>query len=163
LPAKHLNTLYKALVLPRISYCDVVWGNCSKKLQERVERLQNRAGRAILKVPVRTPTCMIRDKLGLKSLYHRRRDNLSLAVYKCLAGNVPVSLHGIFTTVKNNHKYSTRGSTNGNIALKVKPRTEAGRRTFIFRGTQVWNSLHTNSKNPFPVSTTSFKNRIQFI
>lgn len=158
LSAEYLNKLYKALILPRTSYCDVVCGNCNKKLQDRIEPLQNRAGRAILKVPVRTPSSLIRDKLGWNSLYHRRRNNLCLAVYKCLSGNVPESLHGIFTTLRNKHTLNTRGCTNGNISLIVKPRTEAGRRTFIFRGTQIWNALPANTKNHFQLAYQISKN-----
>ncbi|XP_072048316.1 scavenger receptor cysteine-rich domain-containing protein DMBT1-like [Amphiura filiformis] len=78
-----------ALVLPRLSYWDIVWGICNFTLQKRIERLQNRAGRAILKVPVRTPSSFIRDWLGWKRPSDRRHDNLCITVLKCLAGLVP--------------------------------------------------------------------------
>ena len=152
-----MNTIYKALILPRLTYCDAVWGNCSSTLCDRVERLQNRAGRAILKVPVRTPSYLIRERLKWKSLTNLRHDNLCLLVYKCVAGFVPQYLQTSFTFVKNTHQYSTRGSAQGNIALNFKPRTESGRRAFFFRGAKAWNSLDEKLKSPLPSSTKTFK------
>ena len=159
LSADQLNTIYKALVLPRLSYCDIVWGNCNYTLQNRIERLQNRAGRAILRVPVRTPSSFIRDRLGWKLLSDRRHDNLCITVFKCLAGLVPEGLNDVFTLIRNNHGHNTRGSSHGNIALNFKPRTEAGRRSFLFRGAKAWNSLQSDLKYPIPTSTSIFKNR----
>ena len=52
LATDQLNTSYKALALPHLSYHDVTWGNCNDNLQTKIDQLQKRAGRAILKVPV---------------------------------------------------------------------------------------------------------------
>ena len=43
---KHLTlkkrmVLYNAVVLPHLDYCSVVWANCTKKLQTRLEKLLN--------------------------------------------------------------------------------------------------------------------------
>lgn len=159
LSVEHLNIVYKALVLPRLSYCDVVWGNCNQMLCDKVERLQNRAGRAILKVPVRTSSNLIRTKLGWKPLCDRRKDNLCITMFKCISGLVPEALQNYFSFIKNRHSHFTRGSAQGNIAVSFKPRTEAGRRSFLFRGVKAWNLISANVKCPLPVSTSSFKNK----
>ena len=52
LSQESLKILHNSILLPRIDYCDVVWGNCSKYLRDRIERLQTRSARAILRVPV---------------------------------------------------------------------------------------------------------------
>ena len=54
LSQESFKIVYNSILLPRIYYCDVVWGNCSKYLRDRIERLQTRSARAILRVPVRT-------------------------------------------------------------------------------------------------------------
>ena len=159
LATDQLNTIYKELVLPRLSYCDVVWGNCNGTLQTKIERLQKRAGRAILKVPVRTPSSILLDKLNWTLLSDRRRRNLHIAVYKCLAKLVPQGLQNYFTLVQNKHGHQTRGSSNGNISLSFKPNTEAGRRTFLFRGGKAWNDLPTETKTPLPICAAVFKSR----
>ena len=157
LATTHMNTIYKAIILPRLTYCDTVWGNCSSTLCTRIERLQNRAGRAILKVPVRTSSQLIRERLDWKSLSDLRYEHLCVLVYKCVAGFVPQYLQATFSSVKNYHSYKTRGSTQGNMALNLKPRTEAGRRTFLFRGAKAWNALDAQLKTPLPVSAATFK------
>jgi hypothetical protein len=158
-----MNTVYKSLVLPRLSYCDVVWGNCNQMLCDKVERLQNRAGRAILKVPVRTSSSLIREKLGWKPLCNRRKDTLCFAMFKCISGIVPEALQNYFTIIKNRHGHFTRGSAQGNIALTYKPRIEAGRRSFLFRGAKAWNSISANVKYPLPDSIYSFKNNYYLV
>ena len=134
-----------------------MWGNCSSTLCTRIERLQNRAGRAILKVPVRTSSQLIRERLDWKSLSDLRYEHLCVLVYKCVAGFVPQYLQATFSSVKNYHSYETRSSTQGNMALNLKPRTEAGRRTFLFRGAKAWNALDAQLKTPLPVSAATFK------
>ena len=52
--SKHLTlktrmVLYNAVVLPHLEYCSVVWANCTKKLQTRLERLQNYGMRVIVR------------------------------------------------------------------------------------------------------------------
>ncbi|KAI8487001.1 hypothetical protein Bbelb_352610 [Branchiostoma belcheri] len=41
--------LYKAIVLPILEYCDVIWDNSSSTLKRRLQILQNRAARIILR------------------------------------------------------------------------------------------------------------------
>jgi len=161
LSADHLNTIYKALVLPRLSYCDVVWGNCNLALQDKMERLQNRAGRAILKVPVRTSSSLVRDKLGWIELADRRHNNLCITVFKCLADLVPKSLKNTFSLVRDSHDYKTRGSSHGNISLdSFDPKSGAFKRSFLFRGAVAWNSLSTALKSPLPPSVAVFKRKL---
>ena len=35
-------------ILPHLDYCCVIWGNCSRSLEEKKVRFQKRAGRLIL-------------------------------------------------------------------------------------------------------------------
>jgi hypothetical protein len=42
-----LKTIYSAFVLPYFDYCALVWDNCSKTLQNKLQKLQNKAGRII--------------------------------------------------------------------------------------------------------------------
>ena len=47
LPFEILLNVYNFLVQPHFDYCNVVWGNCSKNLSSKLQRLQNRAARVI--------------------------------------------------------------------------------------------------------------------
>ena len=42
-----LKTIYSAFVLPHFDYCALVRHNCSKALQNKLQKLQNKAGRII--------------------------------------------------------------------------------------------------------------------
>ena len=41
-----LKTIYSAFVLPHFDNCALVWNNCSKTLQNKLQKLQNKAGRS---------------------------------------------------------------------------------------------------------------------
>ena len=45
-----LNTIYKIVILPHFDYGDVVWQSASKKYLFPLQKLQNRAGRIVMKV-----------------------------------------------------------------------------------------------------------------
>ena len=49
LPLKILVDLYNAMILPHLSYCNIVWGNCATYLLQKLFLLQKRAIRAITK------------------------------------------------------------------------------------------------------------------
>ena len=49
----------------------------------------------------------------LPLLSDRRRKNLGIAVFRCLAGFSPQDLQNYFILVSNNHVHKTRGSLNG--------------------------------------------------
>ena len=42
-----LLNVYNSLVQPDFDYCNVVWGNCSKNLCSKLQKLQNRAARVL--------------------------------------------------------------------------------------------------------------------
>ena len=46
-PSATLHLIYKALIQPHFDYCNVVWGNCSMKLADKLQKLQNRAPRTL--------------------------------------------------------------------------------------------------------------------
>ena len=61
-------------------------------------------------------------------------------MFKFLNGLLPPSLKDAFCLVKNTHKNSTRGSVTNKLSLP-KVRTDFFKRTFLFNGPSVWNSL----------------------
>ena len=44
------NRLYKAMVLPVLDYCDAVWRECGQGNSDKIERLQRRAARIVIKL-----------------------------------------------------------------------------------------------------------------
>ena len=59
-----LKILYKAFVLPYLTYCCCVWHFCPKNVSDRLQRVQNYAMRVILKKPPRTSSSTCLQSLG---------------------------------------------------------------------------------------------------
>ena len=81
-----LDTIYQVLVLPHFNYCALVWDNCSITLQNKLEKLQNKAGRIITGDSYDTPSDIVIKKLGWEILYHRRKVQLSSLMKKLVRG-----------------------------------------------------------------------------
>ena len=64
LPAVTKRRIYNALVLPHLDYCCVVWQECGKVLQQKVERIQNYAMRLICSKPPRTSSQDLRKSMN---------------------------------------------------------------------------------------------------
>ena len=69
-----LKLIYSSIILPHFDYADVVWQSASKKYLELLQKLQNRAGRVILKISPysHTSTSHIHDILNWKKLNVRQ-------------------------------------------------------------------------------------------
>ena len=69
-------------ILPILDYGCTVWGFCSKKNSDFLERLQNKAMRIILRTNRLTCTQFMREKLGLLTLFNRWRYMRLQLVYR---------------------------------------------------------------------------------
>ena len=72
LPMSLKAALFDALIRPHLDYCSVVWQECSKALQRKIEQVQNRGMRQILSMPPRTPSEFLRGALKWDQLTKRR-------------------------------------------------------------------------------------------
>ena len=58
IPKESLLLLYHILIEPYFRYCSIVWGQCSERLKDRLQRLQNKAARTIARVRYERLTIM---------------------------------------------------------------------------------------------------------
>ena len=63
LPTPVLLRIYKQTILPILDYCSNVWHDCGSTLTKKVELVQNRVMRIILKVGRKTCTQEMRKKI----------------------------------------------------------------------------------------------------
>ena len=68
-----LLKIYKMTILPILDYGCIVWGLCSKKNSDFLERLQNKAMQIILRTNHLTCTQSMRERLCLLTLFSRHR------------------------------------------------------------------------------------------
>jgi len=156
LPPKTLSMLFNCMILPKIDYCDTVWGNCGKSLSDNLQKLQNRAARLVLGLSRRSHVDNDHlSTLGWKSLASRRKMHLLQTVFKSIHRQLPEYLQ-IFN--RTSHTYATR--LNSNLSLQLpKVRLESGRRKFEYRGAFSWNELPPTVK--VASSALSFKKLIR--
>ena len=108
-----LLKIYKMTILPILDYGCIVWGLCSKKNSNFLERLQNKAMRIILRTNHLTCTQSMRERLGLLTLFNRRRYLRLQLVYKIVNDyHCPRQLQGYF---------ALRSELRRNIARNVEP------------------------------------------
>ena len=134
------NTLCKALIFPIIDYGNIFWSQGRQSDKMRLQRLQNRAGRIVLRCHRCTHICDIHERLNWR--YCSTRCDLSrcLVVGKCILGQVPLYLDSVFTFVHSRHQYRTRAC---DTKCVITPRAVncSGQKTFAYTGAVQWNKL----------------------
>ena len=144
LPSHLLNTIYTTIILPYFDYCDTVWGNCCKKYQIILQRLQNRCARIVTgNFDFTVSPSSLLQTLGWLSLEKRRTIHLGSLMFKCMNGMAPQYLTDKFRCANDVHDRNTRNSTNNNLYVP-RPRTEKFKQSLAFAGSKTWNSLPTD-------------------
>ena len=132
LTLKAAKYVYNCLVLPVLCYTDTAWGELSVECKSRLQRLQNRAARIIVR---RDSSSEALKTLGWPNLETIRKRNNSILVYKCLNNLVPQYLSDYFSR---NHSYKTRRHEDIHPS---RPKLSLGKRTFRYSGAILFNSL----------------------
>ena len=137
-PAILLKT-YKMTILPILDYGCIVWGFCSKKSSDLLERLQNKAMRIILRTNHLTCTQSMRERLGLLTLFNRRRYLRLQLVYKIVNDyHCPRQLQGYFALRSELRRKALRNSRELHLP---RYKTAMGQSTFEYAAAKEWNDL----------------------
>ena len=161
LPQQTAQMLVESMVVPLFDYGDVIWSNCSSTTLTRLQRLQNRAGRLILKCPKRTPSVEVRRRLKWQDLNERHNFHLASMVYKCYTGSVPPYLLNCFTPLNSVHSHNTRLSKANGVFINHASHRSATRK-FVHRGSVLWNRLPQHLKQAADFKSFKAKYRSYF-
>ena len=129
--------IYKALIEPHFDYCSPVWHGISNKLNDKLQKLQNRAARVLTKSPFDTSSVFLRNLLGWDDVSTRRTKHLAITMYKTLYDLFPSYLRDLFVSCDSH--YILRNNKN-KLALPM-PKTNYRKRCFSYSGAKLWNSL----------------------
>ena len=136
-------TFYKSIIQSRFDYCSIVWGNAGKGILDRLQKLQNRALRIILKVDWRFPSHNLYGILNIDNLSDRRNKQILHMMYKIAHDMIPGDFLKYFVL-----KEFYYGLRNSNKCLELpKPRTNFKKRSFSYRGIKEWNQLPRGLKD----------------
>ena len=118
LPTKVLSTLYLILIQPHIDYCISVWGACALQYINLIQRLQNRAARAITGIfDYNQSVSAIINSLNWVTVKSRYFYFLGIFVYKCLNHIAPSSLVERFNVMDDSRPYHTRAVSNKDLII----------------------------------------------
>ena len=118
LPTKVLSTLYLILIQPHIDYCISVWGACALKYINLIQRLQNRAARAVTGIfDYNQSVSAIINSLNWVTVKSRYFYFLGIFVYKCLNHIAPSSLVERFNVMDDSRPYHTRAVSNKDLII----------------------------------------------
>ena len=85
-PPATLHLMYQALIQPHFDYCSTVWGTCGVTLQDKLQKLQNRADCVFTFSNYDVNAEQLLEILGWKNLDHQRDIQKAIMVFKCLHG-----------------------------------------------------------------------------
>ena len=88
LPINAKLILYKSSILPYLTYCHTIWHHCRASYTRKVERIQERALRAIYNNHSEQYEQLLK-KAKLPSLYNRRLQDIAILMYKVKHGLAP--------------------------------------------------------------------------
>ena len=111
-----LKTIYDALVLPHFDYCALVWDNCSKSLQNKLVKLQNKAARILTDDSYETPSEAVRAKLNWETSQSRREKIIFLFMKETINGNSNKNIGDLFRISCNTSH--NLGSNNNSLKLR---------------------------------------------
>ena len=132
-----LKLMANGLVFSHLHYCDSVLGQACPTNLGRLQRVQDRTVRVILRAEHHADVVPLRKKLGWLNLRGKRQVHLATMVYRCLNNEAPEQLQQLFVPHKQGH-YHTRN--NQQLAVPNLT-TENGQKTMAYRGAMLWNAL----------------------
>ena len=153
---KNLITLYYSLILPHLNYCNSVWGNTSKQNLTKLQKLQNRYARLVLRAEYFTPQNVLMSKLKWRSLEERIKYQKCILIFKIINDLSPPYLNPCIS--KRTILYSTRYALNSPLFIP-KCKTNFKTKTLAVSGAKIYNKLPYHIKNC--KSLQSFKKNVK--
>ena len=136
LPLQTRKMLYNTLILPNLDYCSTVWDNASKQAVVRLQRLQNRALRIILRKGPRTHIEDMLNSIKWMSVKQRLDYNKCVLMWRIVNNTAPPYLRENFTYASESHDYETQASSTKKLSIKRGHKT-----SLTVTGARLWNSL----------------------
>jgi len=135
--AARLN-LYNSLILPYLTYCNMIWASNYDSRISKLIILQKKAIRVIAGVPKGSHTHHIFKKLNLLNLKQVRAVQIGEFVYKSQNNILPSLFHSYFIAGSQIHSHDTRNATS---LRATYARTNSRVFSIKFYGPKLWNTI----------------------
>ena len=152
-------TLYNSLVQLYFDYCSPLWDTCGKQLKDKLQKIQNRAGRVITGSSYDITSVDVLDNLKWKNLQARCSLIKATLMYKIFNDQSAPHLRASFTKLNDtNINYNLRNLETDLALAKLK--TNFLKRSFKHSqhsGAMLWNNLSYQAKTA--QSLSEFKSK----
>ena len=155
LPAKILFMLYNSLVLPYISYCNIVWAN-SYNSTNRIFILQKKALRICAGANYLDHTDPIFNRYHILKIHDINFLQTALFMFRYNAKILPSYFQNLFQSNREIHSYPTRHVSDIHL---TNPKTLLAHKSIRHTGPDVWNSLSPQIRSIS--SARSFKKSVK--
>ena len=153
---KWLVSLYNALVLPQLNYCNIIWASVCPSVLNRLYITQKRALKLVMKLPKRTPTEYL-FKLGkTPKVMDINKIHTAIFMYKYVYGLLSEGFKDKFMLVSHIHSHNTRNAT---LLRLPRCKTEGFKYALQYKGPKIWNDLPNEIKSISSLS--SFKKSLK--
>ena len=133
--------LYKTSILPFLTYCHLVWKFCKSSDSRKIERIQERALRAVYKSQTKSYEELL-TRAKLPTLYKRRFQDIAVLMYKVKYGMAPRYVSELFT-IKSTHQRLR----NYDFELPRFDTVAWGRHSLRYQGTFIWSKVSSELRN----------------
>ena len=159
-----LVQIFKSYIQPKIDYAITVWGYTSESNMNKIQRMQNRAARAIFNnydyVNVRGIDLVA--EMRVMNVRQRRDYFMSLLVFKCVHGLAPNYLSNeIIMEIEVSERI--RRNINENDVFIPFVNIDGTKNAFSYRGPVVWNSLGDQLKECTDINDFKKKAKLYFL
>lgn len=151
-------SIYKSVIAPHFDFCATLLYLCDESSFERMQKLQNRAMRAILMCKKLTPIRTMLDALDLLNVKQRVHESTLKFIHKLKHGGLPNYLNEMVTYNADIHQYLTRSRNNFWITCKKNAKA---RNSVFHKGLIEFNSLPGDVRNERSVGL--FKSKLKSV
>ena len=149
-----LRIVLKSFIESQFGYCPLIWMFHSRKLNNRINRLHERALRLVYKDPKLTFEILLELDKSF-NIHHRNLQRLATEVYKVKHNICPEFMHEVFPTARDAYDFRTEHDLTGHNVRSVYNGTE----TISFLGPKTWAIIPIEIRNS--KSLPKFKARIK--
>ena len=146
-------TIYKSFILSQFNYCTVLWMFTGNKQLKKIDRLQQRSLRFVLK-EYKSSCSLLLQTSKVTTIRRLCLNYLSNEMYKCIMEYNPDYLNHMFTL-----KDTKYGLRNSYISIPKVKTTRYGLKSLKYYGAKIWNMIPEDIKRS--QSLPIFKERIK--
>ena len=140
--------------MPYLTYCSLVWHFCRGLDQIKLERVNERALRAVFRCDWRSSYDELLTRARMTSLYNRRLQDIAILIYKVKFKSIAVNIIDLFSV-----SLSSYNLRNSNFFIPRFNTMKYGRHSIRYIGPFLWSTL---SKKDRDLATLSaFKTSIR--